>query len=310
MGSVAYTSFSQPGSEADSPGMSRAVGVSHPYSQMAHGSTSVLPQRPTHSAHPSFHSETQIFEDRFQNNSNDLTTSFHRLDLNDVNAFGNPQAGSRPGYSSRSSFDAAFARPKYQLAAEQGNHSTLASYAPDGSSEMNFPYPDIARIGDRELTASDLARGLNNQYYMAGNTPVAIAQASQAPRGRLAPALADGQAVFLERKLRGLQPDQDLAQLGINPLQRPAFAPAYTEAYSPLRFANGIYSVPQFGGLAATTMVQRPSPREHDLSQVVRSPLLEEFRNNNKGNKRYELKVSTSSAISFTMRLSIQNISC
>ncbi|KAJ5600288.1 Armadillo-like helical [Penicillium hetheringtonii] len=42
-------------------------------------------------------------------------------------------------------------------------------------------------------------------------------------------------------------------------------------------------------GLGAAALVNR-AQREHDPAQVVRSPLLEEFRANSKGNKRYELK--------------------
>lgn len=38
-------------------------------------------------------------------------------------------------------------------------------------------------------------------------------------------------------------------------------------------------------------MIPRGPAREHDAGQHVRSALLEEFRNNSKTNKRYELKV-------------------
>lgn len=47
---------------------------------------------------------------------------------------------------------------------------------------------------------------------------------------------------------------------------------------------------PGSNGLATPSIPRGPA-REHDVGQHIRSPLLEEFRNNSKTNKRYELKV-------------------
>jgi hypothetical protein len=56
-----------------------------------------------------------------------------------------------------------------------------------------------------------------------------------------------------------------------------------------LNAMSGFYPVGHLSGLGAAALVSR-TQREHDPTQVVRSPLLEEFRANSKGNKRYELK--------------------
>lgn len=73
-------------------------------------------------------------------------------------------------------------------------------------------------------------------------------------------------------------------------MQFPAYDFAGYQA-ARLNALAGFYPVSPLGGLGAAALVPR-GQRENDLSQVVRSPLLEEFRANSKGNKRYELKVS------------------
>lgn len=75
-------------------------------------------------------------------------------------------------------------------------------------------------------------------------------------------------------------------------LQRGQFPPSYDySGYQSARLnaLSGFYPVTHLGQLGAAALVSR-GHRDHDPTQVVRSPLLEEFRANSKGNKRYELK--------------------
>ena len=297
MGSVgSFTSFRHPKSESNSPAMSRAAGVANPYSQTTRGSVSVIPQRPSHSAHPSFHSEKQMLEERLSSSGGDLTTGLHQLELNDSNHYASRPTRASVGYGSNRASDPSTTRSSYQLAAEQGNYP-LSSYTADGLAELDFPYADITRIGSGVLVNGDLPQELVSQYYMAENPPVVLPQPAVAARGRSSAALNDRQGVLLDHRLRGLQPYQGPypPHMSLNPLRFAApFNSPYPGTYSALAIPNGVYSVPQFVGPNAPTVLQRPPQRESDLSHAVSSPLLEEFRNNSKGNKRYELKVSLS----------------
>lgn len=294
IGTMSMPSFSQAASESISGGSRQAM--STPYSHLSHNSVSLTSQRPAHSAHPSFHSEGQALENRFSNGQLDVNTGLSRLQLNDNQSFSPQPNAQRPGYVSHASYDASFNRFKYQLAADEGNYPPVASYTPDAPVDLPFGYQSISRIGDRESTPpGDFGRAMNNPFYpAAGTPPVAATQVRPSSGNRLSSHIGDGQAALLDRKLRGLQ-EQDFTQTAANSLQaRLPFPAAYDLAgYNATRLNpfTGFYPMAQFGGLGAAAMVQRGPHRDHDPSQVVRSPLLEEFRSNSKGNKRYELKV-------------------
>ncbi|KKA18711.1 MRNA binding protein Pumilio 2 [Rasamsonia emersonii CBS 393.64] len=294
IGTMSMPSFSQAASESISGGSRQAI--STPYSHLSHNSVSLTSQRPAHSSHPSFHSEGQALENRFSNGQLDINTGLSRLQLNDTQSFSAQQNPQRPGYVSHASYDASFNRFKYQVPGDEGNYPPVASYTPDAPVDLPFGYQSISRMSERESTPpGDFSRGMNNPFYSAAGTPpVAATQLRPSSGNRLSSHMSDGQAALLDRKLRGLQ-EQDFTQTAANPLQsRLPFPAAYDLAgYSAARlnpFA-GFYPMAQFGGLGgAAAMVQRGPHRDHDPSQVVRSPLLEEFRSNTKGNKKYELK--------------------
>ncbi|KAL1970310.1 hypothetical protein VTN77DRAFT_5470 [Rasamsonia byssochlamydoides] len=289
IGTMGMPSFSQVASES----MSNRQSMSTPYSHLSHNSVSLGSQRPMHSAHPSFHLETPALENRFANGPLDINAGLSRLQLNENNTFAAQQNPQRPAYVSHGSYDASFNRFKYQLAADDGNYPPVASYTPDGPVDLPFGYQSISRLGERDSTPpADFSRGMNSPFYSTGGTPpVAATQLRPSSGNRLSGHIGEGQAALLDRKLRGLQ-EQDFAQTAANPLQaRLPFPGAYDlSGYSAARLNpfTGFYPMAQFGGLGAA-MMQRPH-RDHDPSQVVRSPLLEEFRSNSKGNKRYELK--------------------
>ncbi|KAL2002502.1 hypothetical protein VTN02DRAFT_6637 [Thermoascus thermophilus] len=291
IGSMNVPSFTQAVSESISQGSSRAA-VSAPYSHLSHNSGSFASQRPTHPAYPSFHSESPAFESRYPDGQLDLNSGLSKLQLND-SGFPSQQ---RPSYVSQGSYDASLNRLKYEVVADEAGYQALNAYTLDGPPELPVGYHSgTSRFGGRgSVSPSEYTRFNSPFYSAAGTPPVAAAQYRTSSASRLSNQAADGPATLLDRKLRGLQQEQDFAQSAANVLQpRLQFPTAYDLAcYPAARFnsLSGFYPVAPFGGLGAAAFVPRGPHRDHDPSQVVRSPLLEEFRTNSKGNKRYELK--------------------
>lgn len=260
------------------------------YAHMPHNSVSFASQRPAHTSHPSFHSESQGFDSRFGSGSVDLNAGLSKLQLNDGSFAARP-AAQRPAYVSHSSYDGSLQRAQYpQALADDGNYQTGTGYMTDGSADLGLAYQARSRVDGGSISPAELTRMGSPFYAGMDGTSIAGPHFRNASGSRL----SEGQAAALERKLRGMQPEADYAAPIANPLQRVQFSPAYDFAgYQAARLnaLAGFYPVAPMGGLGAATFT--PRPRENDLSQVVRSPLLEEFRANSKGNKRYELKVIT-----------------
>lgn len=293
IGPMGIASFPQVGSESISTGQNRQ-GITTPYLHLAHNSVSTASQRPVHSAHQSFHSESQGLESRYPAAQADINSGLNRLQLNDQQIYATQQPSQRPSYVPHSSYDASLNRYKHPLSTDDGAYPGVTSSYPEVPSEMSYGYQSISRIGERSSPPpAEYGRGAF--YSMGGTPPVAANQLRPSSGSRLSGQISDGQAALLERKLRGLQQEQDFSQVTGNAMQqRLPYATGYDLAgYSTprLNVLNPYYPMAQFGGIPAAAMVQRGSHREHDPSQVVRSPLLDEFRTNNKGNKRYELKV-------------------
>lgn len=144
---------------------------------------------------------------------------------------------------------------------------------------------------------SDTRRSQQSPFYPTGETPPSGPQHRVPKSGNGFNSTPNGQAAVLDRKLRGLQQIQQEQAYPPhpNPMNyRPSFAPSYEfHQQSALRMnpLAQYYQMPPVPTLLAQSTVPRGPAREHDVSQNVRSPLLEEFRNNSKTNKRYEIKV-------------------
>ncbi|KAF7161220.1 hypothetical protein CNMCM6106_008546 [Aspergillus hiratsukae] len=282
-GSLAMSSLPQALPETMSQPLAR-----NGFTHASHNSASITSQRPTHASHPSFHSESQGFEGRF-GGSMGLSAGINKLQLNEGGFSGHP-AGSRPAYLSHSSYDGSLQRFKYQSAGDESSYEAVGGYAGDGLAELSVGHhAGRSRLGEGSLSPTDIAR-MENTFYSAleaGAVPGAHYRNGSGSR------LSENQALALERKLRAMQHDQDLAHGAANALQRiPYNAPAYDLAgYQAARLnaLSGFYPVAQLGGLGSAGIIPR-GHRDQDPAQVVRSPLLEEFRANSKGNKRYELK--------------------
>lgn len=95
--------------------------------------------------------------------------------------------------------------------------------------------------------------------------------------------MSDNHAVVLDRRFRSIPTDQELAQASMVGLPLNQYNLSRYPAN--LNALNGYYAAPPF---SAAALVPK-GHRDHDTS-IVRSPVLEEFRANNKGPKRHELK--------------------
>ncbi|KAL8791669.1 MAG: hypothetical protein Q9195_005752 [Heterodermia aff. obscurata] len=138
---------------------------------------------------------------------------------------------------------------------------------------------------------SETRRMQHSPYLPSGGTPSSYQQ--QAPsRGSFnSGAVAPGQAALLDRKLRGLQQEQQ--GYHPNPLQfRPQmpqdynYHPQHALRMNPL---SAYYPMGPMPNMLNPPILRGPA-RDQDIGQHLRSALLEEFRSNSKTNKRYELK--------------------
>lgn len=251
-----------------SPPQTRS-GLSH----ISHNSASYATQRPVHSSHPSFYSDNHSLDGRYGGGSMDLNAGLNKLQLNDA-GFAGQGSVQRPAYIPHASFDGSLPR-KFQNN-EDANFQSLGSYGADGAPDVLYQRARGADTGS--ISPADYAR-MDSPIY---------AGVDGAQYRNSGSRMTESQAAAFERRLR-LQ--EEFVQNQANGLQRMQMSPSYDySGYAGARFntIQGYYPMAQLG-LGAAALVNR-AQREHDPAQVVRSPLLEEFRANSKGNKRYELK--------------------
>ena len=284
-GSAAMSSLPQALPDKVPPPLARNT-----YTHAAHNSASFTSHRPTHSSFPSFHSDSQGFDGRIGNGSVDLGSGMSRLQMNDNNMLPSHSVANRPTYLSSPSLDEQFVRYSYQPGADDVAYQSVSGYRGDPAADVQLPYTALRpRIGDN---VSPSEYRVDSPFYngLDGN-PSAMAHFRNSSGSRL----PEHQSANLERRLRAYQPDHDFLPASGNPLQ-PRFPSSSRPAYDMVQFPAAhltqmagvapYYSVPQFTGPALSTRSSRDQPSPH------RSIVLEEFRANNKGSKRYELKVS------------------
>ncbi|KAJ5720980.1 uncharacterized protein N7483_008914 [Penicillium malachiteum] len=249
-------------------------------SHIPHNSASYA-QRPAHSAHPSFYSDNHSVDGRYNGGSIDLSAGFNKLQLND-GGFVSQGSAQRPQFVPHASFDGTMPRNKYQN--EDGGYQSLAGYG-ESAQEMHLAYQARARGAETgSISPSDYAR-MDSPLY--GGVDASAQYRNAGAR------MPDNQVAAFERRLRNLQ-EQEFAQGQGNSLQRMQMPPAYDysnyQNAARLNAIQGFYPMAQLGAMNGAAALASRVHRDHDPSQVVRSPLLEEFRANSKGNKRYELK--------------------
>ncbi|KAJ5166399.1 uncharacterized protein N7482_005180 [Penicillium canariense] len=248
-------------------------------SHVPHNSASYAPQRPVHSTHPSFYSDNHSVDGRYGSGSIDLSGGFNKLQLSD-SGFSNQASAQRPPFVPHASFDGSLPRGKYQ-SNDDAAYQALAGYGAEGAQDMHLAYQQRSRGGDTgSMSPSEYAR-MDSPLYAGVDGATQYRNSSGARMN---------DQVAFERRLRNFQ-DQEFVQAQGNSLQRMQGPPSYDyQNYQAARLnaLQGFYPMAQLGGLGAAAIVSRT--HRDDPTQVVRSPLLEEFRANSKGNKRYELK--------------------
>lgn len=141
---------------------------------------------------------------------------------------------------------------------------------------------------------SDHRRGLNSpKFYTNNGTPPLASDyrpVSKSPRN------PQGPSSELDRRLQSVHFAQQQQQLQY--IYANQFANQYTPQYDypPTAYRQGAvqYGYPvQVSAYPPTQLIPTRPSKDQDVGVGVRSVLLEEFRSNGKGNKRYELKVSS-----------------
>ena len=163
-----------------------------------------------------------------------------------------------------------------------------------GSASNHFRAPTFPQQYSDSPNSSDARLSHPSPFYSTAGTPPTYQQRGQS-RG-YHNGLQAGQAATLERKLRGLQQQQQgYAMPQPNPLQfRPQIPHPYDmQTQNALRMnpLQPYYPMAPAPHMLGGPQIPRGPARDHDMGHQVRSPLLEDFRNNSKTNKRYELKV-------------------
>ncbi|KAL8846494.1 MAG: hypothetical protein Q9221_008418 [Calogaya cf. arnoldii] len=179
------------------------------------------------------------------------------------------------------------AYPEFQNPYAQNTMMSLPQQGQYRNPAFRSPYPHSPASND----------GRRNQQSSYGSTDGASSYAlqSRAPsRGSLSSNVAGGQTLVLDRKLRGLQQEQQgMMPPHANSMQfRPPFANPYdfhTQNALRMNSLNSYYAVPPMANLMPQGIPRGPA-KDQDTAHSTRSACLEEFRSNSKTNKRYELK--------------------
>ncbi|EZG01205.1 hypothetical protein H106_08539 [Trichophyton rubrum CBS 735.88] len=205
----------------------------------------------------------------------------------------------RPSFQQRASYDAVLSRANYNIEPEEPR-TQYATYSRTISSP-SVTLPSLIRRQDR--THPTLDRSSIPGYYSSvdGQIQESMSQGLYSPRYRYAGGerSPEEQAELLAQGLRAtLQQQQEQAYPSVAMSQLPGgihLPPGYRYAAFQPPQPNGIhpvqlplYSMGPFSPVSPSLI--RPSTSDQDSNQVTRSPVLQEFRANNKGNKRYELK--------------------
>lgn len=250
-------------------------------------------------SHNGFHNQ------RFSSQSNSADMGTLAGDFNRMNVGRGNQGNSYPGqrdqrftdqddvafqYNQQLSPDEAWSAgdSEYPGAGEQ---FSLDSMPQEGMGMQGGPYRNpLYGSYSHSPSNSDARRSQHSPFYSAGGTP-SIGYPQRAPsRGSYSGTVTTGQAALLDRKLRGLQQEQQgYPGNQPNPLHsRQPYPNLYDfHTQQALRMA-AYYPIPPVPNILTQPQIPRGPAKDHEIGW--RSQLLEEFRSNSKTNKRYELK--------------------
>jgi mRNA-binding protein PUF3 len=145
-------------------------------------------------------------------------------------------------------------------------------------------------------TASDYKRSFNSPFYSnTGTPPTGPGSMRTASNSGISSRASHGYCPSFDRGYTDSGPFRDYQPLQPNPLQGdfgyplPHELSGYAGAM-PMNPLASPYTMSGYVNMPGLPLAPRFPCRESEHPQVVRSPLLEEFRMNNKNNKRYELR--------------------
>lgn len=280
-------------------------------SRFGQGSTPFPSQRPSHSTQTStYSSHGSTRRHGGEQSNNTYNVDFITQELRKMNPGKENEYPLYPSYQSSQEQSSLPYDYSQQLdgsahawnADEVGYQNGLSSFTPNGvpsgSQNPQHSQPRNIQFGEhspQSPNGSDTRRSHQSPFYSTGGTPPSGDQYHAPSRGVANPRAPHGQAALLDRKLRGLQQEQQgYVQPQPNPLQfRAPFGHPYDyNTQNPMRMnpLAQYYPMPPVPTFLPPMIPRGPS-RDHDVGQNLRSALLEEFRSNSKTNKRYELKV-------------------
>ena len=245
-----------------------------------------------------------------------ITEPFGRLDVQsqlpnrDYAALQRRRPDQRPLQQSDYSFDSRKSLPKYNSVLDDATLTHPSQHSAEAMSESAynvtsgyFRSMSFDERGSPSPATSDRHQSLNSPFYSTTATPPTGPGSIRSGSGDAnANFETNGYVPVLDRQLRA--PYQLEEQYTTpNPLRsrHPFSQPFEFNGYATSLGLNPLasaYTAPLFGG-AAPASFRYPS-RELDPSQIIRSPILEDFRTNHKTNKRYELKDIYSHVVEFS----------
>ena len=274
---------------------------------MQFGASESFPHRPNNHPRTSAYSTTGTIKYADHVSSvhyGDLGTSFAKLDLGSEN-----QDPLIPCYDYTQLTIPTGANVNH-LSGTNGVRSSGVSFELESRSNSSLlPHLNHHRsqMADRlsySPNGSDIRRSHESPMYSNSGTPPLGDHQRVASNAGLRGNVGVGEAAILDRKLRGLQQQQQgyLSSQQNTQQYRAPFTHPYDYSpqsmlrmnplsqYYPIQPAQVYQSNVQ--NYAANRAVSQPAPVDSNTSESLRSTLLEEFRTNNKGTKRYELRVS------------------
>jgi mRNA-binding protein PUF3 len=289
-------------------GLSRA-----PYpSDLSYDSTSRPSHRPSASTHRSF-SGVQDPALQYDSLEDQLSTRFHNMDLqaetmsqDHASRFQSQGHLQRAPHNLDRSFEAGLSRPMSHRGSEDMGQAGTYPASSDGMAETGYPFSvdyyrstSFGEHGSSSPAASDYRRGLSTPLYSTnGGTPPTRPESVRSASGSgFSNYASNSQLVLLDRESRASRPPSSEEQYTMS--NAPQARMQYNQSYEIGGYPGSLrlnplalpYPLPAYHGLTNSYPSRYPS-RENDASQIVRSPLLEDFRANHKTSKRYELKVS------------------
>jgi mRNA-binding protein PUF3 len=271
---------------------------------------------PSHRPSASMHRSSSGVQDRalqYDRLEDQLSTRFQNMGLQaetmsqDLASRFQPQGHlQRAPHNLDRPFEAGLSRPMSHRGSEDLGIASTFPASSDGMAETVYPFSvdyyhstSFDERGSSSPAASDYRRGLNTPLYStSGGTPPTRPESVRSASGSgFSNHASNSQLILLDRESRASRPPSSEEQYTMSSAQQARMQ--YNQPYEIGGYPGSLrlnplalpYPLPAYHGLTNSYPSRYPS-RENDASQIVRSPLLEDFRANHKTSKRYELKVS------------------